>query len=137
MSDNTIVYVEAYACSDFGDGPEFATFALTDAFLPRLRGVRTVVKEHALSEARIYAGPDEWGPGNLADDLRLNCAELVVTGDSFWFVDQPKHADYHIETRIIPFDALDEALASGESIVIFGDDPEALEQRISETVSAD
>lgn len=136
MSDSAIAYVEAYACSDFGDGPEFATFALTTTFLARLHAVRAVVKEHSLSEARIYAGPDEWGPGDVADDLRLNCAELVVTGDTFWFVDQPKHADYHIETRAIPFDALDEALASGELTAIFGAEPQALEQRVSETAEA-
>lgn len=132
MSEAIIVHAEAYACSDHGDGPEFATFTLTDELLSRLRAVRAAVKEHNLSEARIYAGPDSWGPGDIADELRFNCAELVVTDNSFWFVDQPKHADYHVETRSIGFDALDEAIASGKPVVLFGDDIEELEERLGE-----
>lgn len=91
-------YIEAYACSDYGDGPLFAKLSVTPKFISKLNQLSNLCKDHNLSEVRVCEYPDWWGPGD-EDELRLTCGELVVTKTEFWFVDQPKHSDYHIETR--------------------------------------
>ena len=93
------VYIEAYAASDNGDGPRFAEVWATQEFLARLNRLSGLCTEHSLSELRVFDSPEAWGPGDVAEDLRLTGGELVVTENSFWFVDAPKNTDYHIETR--------------------------------------
>lgn len=92
-------YIEAYAASDDSDGPSFALVLVTAELLARLKQLSALCVEHNLSELRVYESPELWGPGDVESDLRLTCGELVVTKDAFWFVDQPKHAFGHIETR--------------------------------------
>lgn len=126
-------YLEAYAASDFGDGPDFAQVTLTPELIVNIRRLKALCDGCGLSEVRIYASPNLWGPGDVDGDLRLNCAELVVTSSSFWFVDRPKHASYHIETRAV---SIDEFLAvvdkPSSKAFFFGDDPAALEAAVIE-----
>lgn len=98
--DSVKVYIEAYACDDDGDGPEFAVLNVDLAFCAKLLHLRQQCIDNRLSELRVYDAPDKWGPGDIGEELRLTCAELVVTPASFWFTDNPKHANYSIETRL-------------------------------------
>lgn len=136
MTDTVTAHIEAYACSEYGDGPLFATVALTTELIERLRKLRTLIIDNKLSEARVMDGPNTWGPGNIEGELRLTCAELVVTENSFWFVDQPKHASYQIETRAIDFESFETALASGDAVLYFGDDIDELEELIKDETAA-
>lgn len=92
------VYIEAYACSEEATGPAYAVLTADDALRRQLLELQKLCKEHGLSEARVRRGCD-FGPGAIEEDLSLNNHELVVAGDMFWFVAQPKHDDYHVETR--------------------------------------
>lgn len=98
------VYIEAYACDDHGDGPQFALLNVDLAFCEKLMRLRQQCIDSNLSELRVFDAPDNWGPDNFAEELHLTCAELVVTRDSFWFTDSPKHASYNIETRLQDID---------------------------------
>ena len=113
------VVFEAYAVSDYGDGPQFAVCDMTECFIEKLKLMMQTCVQLKLSELRYYGGPDSWGPGDIENDLRLNCGDVVVTSDSFWFYDRPKHANYHIETRAVYadrfFNRLEEA-EEGETI---------------------
>lgn len=127
-----LVYFEAYACTDNADGPEFAKLLVDQHFCDKLKRLQKLVVDHKLSELRVYDGPDSWGPGDIEDNLRLTCAELVVTSSTFWFTDQPKHADYHIETRSQGIDSFIAAVAQGEGTLFFSDDPKATQDIVEE-----
>lgn len=111
----TRVFIEAYACDDNGDGPRFATVEVDDVFLSRLLTLRVLCGQHKLTEVRVEAGPDRWGPGDDVADLRLESDELVVSQNSFWFVAQPKHSQYHVETRMQDIAAFYDAVRAGQT----------------------
>lgn len=92
------VFIEAYACSEHGDGPGFAAFKLTESLVEELTTLSQLCADRGLSEVRVPRGC-LWGPGNIQDELRLRSDELVVCGDYFWFRATPKHEDYHVESR--------------------------------------
>lgn len=119
--------LKAYSCSDYGDGPLFAVIDDAQALLEKVVSLQLVVAQNNLSEARIIESPSVWGPGEIEDDLRLQCGELVVCSTSAWFTDRPKHADYTIETTNFDCEQLAKLLAEGEGAIFFGDDPKELE----------
>lgn len=129
-----IAFVEAYAASDFGDGPSFAKLVANSDFVVKLRQLAALCVTHRLSELRTYDSPSLWGPRDIEGELRLNCGELVVTPSSFWFVDQPKHASYHIETRAIEIEAFCESIASApcNDPLYFGDQEASLKDAVIE-----
>lgn len=127
-----LVFFEAYACGDANEGPTFAKLLVDDDFCDKLQSLRQFVVDNKLSEIRVYNGPNSWGPGNVEEELRFDCAEMVVASSAFWFVDQPKHADYHVETRIQDIDAFLEKVSQGSDTLYFGDDPEELQQLVEE-----
>lgn len=116
------IYIEAYACSDHGEGPTYAIIDASDALIRRMQQLQELCKTAELSEARVVLGCD-WGPDGIEDDLRLQNHELVVAGDSFWFRADPKHADYHVETRLQDIDAFVNAVRAreGDAPLTFGD----------------
>ena len=128
-------YIEAYASSDYGDGPTFAKVLVTPELLDKLRKLSGLCVEHGLSELRVYDSPELWGPGEIESELRLICGELVVTKSSFWFVDQPKNAEYHIETRAQEIEDFFKAIADDTSGVAlyFGVDEHTVEEAVIET----
>lgn len=131
------VFSEAYACSDFGDGPTYATFIVTQEFVDSLANMRSIVIDNELSECRKWGSPENWGAGGIEDELRLTSGELVVTRDSMWFRDQPKHADYHIETRAIDIEELLQRYAGSDSEIYMGDDPDELAQHVADDGAED
>ena len=65
------LFIEAYACDDNGDGPEWAVIEDPLALLAQAQKLEIVVEENSLSEARVWGSPDAWGPAGVEDDLRL------------------------------------------------------------------
>lgn len=91
-------YIEAYAADDHGVGPAYATFNASDALIEELLELQQLCADHGLSEVRVFRACN-WGPGDLADQLRLQNHELVVCNGYFWLRADVKHANYHVETR--------------------------------------
>ena len=133
-NDEKAVYVEAYACSEYGDGPRFAKLLVGTEFVGKLRKLSALCTEHGLSELRVYDSPELWGPGDVEGELRLTCAEMVVTSSSFWFVDTPKNGNYHIETRAQDIETFLKAVDSVPLGVAsyFGDSPDDIEEAVKE-----
>lgn len=120
------VYIGAYATDDGDLSPEYAKLIIDQAFYDKLVGLQNICINNNLSEVRQYDHP-EWGPGELADDLRLSCGELVVTGRDFWFTDIPKHANYRIETKSQDIDSFLKNIFMEKTPLFFGCEPEDIE----------
>lgn len=117
-------YVEAYATSHYGDGPELAAFTVDTAFVERLAQLHDLCIAHHLDEVRVSDAPD-WGPHGIEEDLRLEDHVLVVTGlGYFWYTARVDHADDHVETRLLKIpDFLDHVMAAraqGRNTVVCG-----------------
>ena len=118
-----IIFIEAYACSDFAEGPSFATFRLTESLIEELQTMAQLCALHGFSEILIPRGC-LWGPNTIQDELRLQSDELVVCCDAFWFRATPKHSDYHVESRAQPIaDVIDAAKdwKEGDAPIAFGE----------------
>lgn len=102
--------IDAYACSEFGDGPAYAELTVYQVFFDRLRELSWLCKERGLESVSVPAGPDYW---DNEDDLRIRGNSLVVTDDSFWFSAYPKHADYAVETRAIDIETFIQIATEG------------------------
>lgn len=98
MADHVLVYLEAYACDDNGDGPRCARLSVDAAFLARISYLAALVEAHRLASVNTYDSPEAW-EGEA--ELRLRNDALVVSGGDFWFEAHPKHANYHVETRMV------------------------------------
>ena len=132
------VFIEAYACSEFGSGPRYALLKVDKGFLATLRRLTAACLKYGLSEVRCYGAPDTCGPGTIETELRLTCGELVVTPTRFWFTDSPKHADYSIESRsqdVEEFIREVQKLGPADRLVL-GEDDE-LEELVAEDEESD
>ena len=129
-------YIEAYACDDYGDGPQFALVLCTSEFRGQLHRLAALCIQHNLSEVRIYESPESWGPGDIEEDLRLTCGELVVTREAFWFVDQPKGTRYSIESRGQNIDEFCRKFEEGDDMtpLVFGENCEELAELVEEQI---
>lgn len=119
----TRVYVEAFATSDYGDSPPYATFFLTPSLAARLIELADLCAKHNLTEVREWRACN-WGEDDSTKNLRLQADELVVSGEYFWFKALPKHCDYNVETRLIRIQTLlDDAARwkEGDSPLAFGE----------------
>lgn len=105
------VVVDAHATSDYGDGPVFAEIEVDQALLDKLKSLSDLGKAYFLTEVHVPGSPN-WGPGDIAAELRLQNEELVVVGTDFWFVDYPKHGNYSIESDNIAIASLRTAFES-------------------------
>jgi len=114
MSTKSVVF-SAHSCSDYGDAPTCAIHRDSAALLADVQRVQKLICENRLTEARLLCDV-EWLPESTADELRLQCGELVVVRDAFWFSNRPKHADYNIETSSMTVKGLEEAVASDVEI---------------------
>jgi hypothetical protein len=126
------VFVNAHSTSEYGgDGPTYARTVVDATFIARLLHLASLCKKDGLSEVRVCDGPELWGACN-EDGMGLTCAELVVCGSSFWFVDAPKHSNFTIESDAQQIGGLLQAVMSGEGDVYLSGDPEQLRQLVED-----
>lgn len=96
--------VEAYATSEFGEGPDYAEIMVDQHFLDRLQRLRQICHEKNLESVSVGTWPERW---DKQEKLEIRGGSLfVLQGRSFWYEAHPQHADYHVETRPIEIDAL-------------------------------
>lgn len=115
---------DAQSVGDDADAPSYVLFKVNARFIDRLQKLRMLCKEHGLSELRVVAHPQKWGPGDVEARMRLQSGELVVTEGLAWFTDSPRYGD-QIEMRAR---GIDEIISSyenakpGEIVVLAGDE---------------
>lgn len=104
--------IEAYAVSEFGDGPAHAEVTVDPTFIDRLVRLCRLCKENDLESVTVAAAADRW---DNQEELRIRGDSLRVFGGAFWFEAHPKHADYGVETRSIEIDTLLTIVAAGSN----------------------
>ena len=105
-----MLYADAYACDEWGEGPRWFELEVTPALVKRLHELQTLALERGLDISQeSYDG--EWGD---ADHLSLQGDEVNVSYNSFWFTAHPKHSNYKVECRYIQFDELFSLIEQGE-----------------------
>ena len=128
---NSNVYIEAYACDDEGDGPEWVEINSPTALQEQVLKLQGIVKAYGLSEARVPLRPDAWGPPGVEEEMEFYSEELVVTSEAFRFVCCSTHTDYLCETRTQDIAAFVRSLGTGSGQALyFGSAPDVLAQRV-------
>lgn len=102
---------EAFACSEWGDGPSWAKIEVTQEFVNELHRQQTQCLEQTLSSIHVDYQCEQW---HNDDELRIRGEELVVDRASFWLRAYPKHADYAVETRMIDVKDFFDVIERGE-----------------------
>ncbi len=124
------VVVDAFSTNDFEDGPAYAAFVVNQDFLSRIDAVRSVAERLNLSHAGLSAYPEQWGPGSVEDNLRLQDCELIIgkTGHSY-FEAKPKYGAV-IQSRGQEFSHISEVFAEANDgdIVYLGEKPDDLKE---------
>ncbi len=92
------LYVEAFACDEWADGPSWAKVPLDQELVSALLGMQSLCDEKALDQVSRSWFVQEWGDRH---DLRLRGEELQVSARSWWISAYPKHGDYKCETRVM------------------------------------
>jgi hypothetical protein len=92
------VYVDAYACDYYGEGPSWAKVDLSQQFLDEVLRMQRICKEQGVDMVTKSWAPEKW---EQEERLRLENDDLYVTAESWWFRARPKHADYAVETRSV------------------------------------
>ncbi len=113
MTDNTKIKARfpAYFNMDY-QGCDYADIEDLKEMLTDVERLTAVVKDHGLSEARIYGGAEFEDQDGMT--RFINC-ELVVDADGAYFQDCPKHGDGMAETRGIKVGDLREIVAYCEA----------------------
>ncbi|MDH4481768.1 MAG: hypothetical protein QE279_03580 [Rhodoferax sp.] len=132
QSDRTPVqcHFEAYAAHEHGDSPVFASLRTGVDFLVRLRTAARWCDKFGLLRVAMDAAPDQWGPGEVASELRLVDTELVVSGGLFWFQANVKHGNYHVETRAQDIEDFCRAVESSNQEHLFFGENDDLEAEV-------
>ena len=123
---NKTIWFSAKSSHDFGEDPQYGRFILTEKLAEPLAFLKSLAEQHSLTELRVCAGPDQWGPRNddgesFEDEARLQGHELVVTTSDFWFVAQPKRDDGHVESHAISHADLQKVIDSDVEHHFFSD----------------
>jgi hypothetical protein len=130
------LYIEAYACSEYGSGPTYLELDVTQVVLNLIKHLQNVCMTHVLSEVHTnYVGGFKWGPAGEVEELELQLDELVVTQTNFWFAAVPRYSDWHVETRMQRIDDLIEGFKRPtEDLWIMSNDPSLLAELSLEKV---
>lgn len=78
------LFITAGSATLFADDPKWVSVIDPVAFLSRLVSLRSVVMDHALSEAHVPVCPDAWGPTDDGFVFATRDETLVVTSTCFW-----------------------------------------------------
>ncbi|NRC34005.1 hypothetical protein [Pseudomonas aeruginosa] len=119
MSIKQVLVMNARPTDGGSAAPEIAVYPDAVELLQRVKELKALMDAHGLSEVRILSTPT-WGSGDIQDELRLTCGELVVLNNGFYFTDAPAKEDYDIETDPTSINQLEEWVATGAE-VIFAD----------------
>ena len=103
------LYVEVFACDEFGDAPSWARIVLDRKLLKELLRLRALVRTQGVLSISILDDPDHWStqvsdPGPGVPVAVHSC--LNVTAERFLYSAEIKHASYEIQTQDIAFDSL-------------------------------
>jgi len=90
--------IPAYGTGEGGISPRFAHVRFTHALVERLRELDGLVKTHTLDEVSTVGWPEKWELDE-AEEQSLMSPQMVVTSAWFYFRDESKHEEAHIETR--------------------------------------
>lgn len=90
------MYVDAYSCDYYGEGPAWAKVTLTPQFLNEVLRMQRICKEQDVDIVSKSWAPEKW---EREERLHFEGDDLYVTDSSWWFRARPKHADYAVETR--------------------------------------
>lgn len=126
------LYLEAYAVSEFGDGPAYAKWNVMQKEVERAHSLQQLCRKLGLSECRIWHDV-QW---DMEEELCLVGTEMVITVNEFWFTAHPKNADYHVETRAIDMCQLNLRLCDKGRVTYHGNDVEALKEIVEESMAA-
>lgn len=124
MPKTKTAYIQA---NDIGEQlikPEGVVVHVDEALVSRLTTLRHLCRTHGLASVSVRQSPDAWLPARLDEELHLNAPHLVVTRDSFWFEDQPKHARDPVECIPVHVDGLLAWFANDDAVLIASDDDE-------------
>ncbi len=133
------VVLEAFSTNESGGGesPAFASYVVDEAFLARARQLQALCVGNKLSEVRVSAAPD-WGPPSVAEELRLDTDELVVTSSGA--VHYTALPDFHdrIECHLLDIDELQQAFdQANDGDVVFPRASDSLRQDYEEALAED
>jgi hypothetical protein len=92
----------AYFNMDY-QGCDYADIDDLEEMLTDVERLTAIVKEHNLSEVRIWGGAEFEDQDGMT---RFDCCELVAGPYTVHFQDHPKHGEGFAETRGITLDAL-------------------------------
>lgn len=106
------LYINAYACDEWADGPSWAKVRIDQAFIDAVLELQALCEDKGLDHVSKDWCPEAWDDD---DNLRLQGDELVVCRHSWWFTARPKHADYSCETRMLDIGWMLDALSKHAS----------------------
>jgi hypothetical protein len=101
------LYVEAFACDEYGESPTWAKLTINQEFVDALLRLQGVCKSNNLHMVSEYWPVDAWQDD---DNYRMRGETLEVTDGNWWIKAYPKHVDYNCETRMIGVKELVEIL---------------------------
>lgn len=118
------VFIEAHSIDDYGDSPGWLIVDIDEAWLESLTRLSRLAAENKLDWVQESAAEywDDWERFRL--DNELFC---VTAGGSAYWETYPKHAGYHIESKLLSVEDLGELLRGGlegtREVLYYGMDP--------------
>lgn len=94
--------VEVYGNNEFADIPSRATFVLTADDAREIARLAQLCKDNDLARVVRWDGRADYFMGDEgaeSEPCRVECDQLVINGNSFWFTAIVKHTDIRIETE--------------------------------------
>lgn len=104
------LYIDAYACDEWGEGPRWLQVEVTPELVAELHKLQTTV---ITQDVDMVTQDDSDGVWGEADHLNLRYDAVQVQADRFWWKATPKHQDYHVESRYIVFEELFQLIEQG------------------------
>lgn len=98
MPTTKTAYIQANHIGEQLITPVAVIVHVDENFIKRVQLLRAVCISNSFESVSVTRAPDAWLPASLDTELHMNSPRLVVTSDSFWFEDQPKHARDRVES---------------------------------------
>ena len=102
------LYVDAFACDEWGEAPSWAQVLVDQAFVDEVLRLHGLVTQQGLDFVSTSWSAEMW---DRQDDLRIQGDDLQVSKTAWWLRARPKHADYAVETRMIDVQVLLDVLS--------------------------